>query len=124
MMRQRAVKLMKIFAVILAAGGLYALFYLKTGIGIPCMFRLVTGLKCPGCGVTHMCAALLHMDFKAAWESNSAIFSMLPAGAVLFVYTVYVYIREGRWPGQRWYNIIIGVMIAVMTVFGVVRNLT
>ncbi|MCI6020027.1 MAG: DUF2752 domain-containing protein [Clostridiales bacterium] len=115
---------MKIFAVILAAGGLYALFYLKTGIGIPCMFRLVTGLKCPGCGVTHMCAALLHMDFKAAWESNPAIFSMLPAGAVLFVYTVYVYIREGRWPGQRWYNIIIGVMIAVMTVFGVVRNLT
>ena len=45
---------------VICAGLLYAVFVKWSGIAIPCLFHLVTGLKCPGCGVTQMCVALLH----------------------------------------------------------------
>ncbi len=59
-------KRLRPLAFLLPAGGLYALFVHATGLMIPCPFRLITGLKCPGCGMTHMCMSLLRLDFKAA----------------------------------------------------------
>lgn len=122
-MKQRTVKLIKIFGIIIGIGLIYAAFYKVTGIGIPCMFRLMTGLQCPGCGVTHMCMALLALDFETAWQSNPAIFSMLVPGAVMAVYTIGFYIKNGKWPKQWWYNAIVGIMIVILLVFGVWRNL-
>ena len=46
------------------AGLLYGIFVSYTGLAIPCLFRKVTGLLCPGCGVTGMCVALLHLDWR------------------------------------------------------------
>lgn len=121
-MKRRALKTIKTFAMLIGIGLVYALFYMITGIGIPCMFRVITGFQCPGCGVTHMCIALLKLDFQTAWESNPAIFSLLPVGGLMFVYTIYFYIKFGKWPRSRWYNILIGIMIVVLVVFGVWRN--
>lgn len=42
-----------------AAGMLYCIWLHCTGLGIPCLFYLWTGFKCPGCGITRMCLALL-----------------------------------------------------------------
>ena len=33
---------------------------------IPCMFHQITGLYCPGCGVSRMCLALFRLDFVSA----------------------------------------------------------
>lgn len=49
------------------AGLLYGIFVSYTGLAIPCLFRKVTGLLCPGCGVTGMCVALLHLNWKGAF---------------------------------------------------------
>ena len=38
-------------ALLLAAGLGYALWVRLTGLALPCPFRAVTGLLCPGCGV-------------------------------------------------------------------------
>ena len=35
------------------AGGIYYLLIQFTPLRIPCFFRTVTGLQCPGCGVSH-----------------------------------------------------------------------
>ena len=45
------------------AGLLYGIFVSYTGLAIPCLFRKVTGLLCPGCGVTGMCVALVHLNW-------------------------------------------------------------
>ena len=45
------------------AGLLYGIFVSYTGLAIPCLFRKVTGLLCPGCGVTGMCVALLQLNW-------------------------------------------------------------
>lgn len=49
-------------------------------IGIPCLFRLATGLKCPGCGLTHAFAHILKLEFAEAWTDNKLSFIVLPAG--------------------------------------------
>ena len=49
--------------------GLSAL-YATTGIGMPCLFRSVTGWSCPLCGGTRMGSALLHGDIASAFAYN------------------------------------------------------
>ena len=43
-----------------------------------CVMRRVTGLGCPGCGLTRCFISLAHGDWAAAWSYN-------PAGLFLFV---------------------------------------
>lgn len=50
-----------------------SLVYRFTGVGLPCLFRLVTGWECPFCGATRMGAALLHGDILTAWRSNAVL---------------------------------------------------
>ena len=53
------------------AGLLYGIFVSYTGLAIPCLFRKVTGLLCPGCGVTGMCAGYVQNGrFRfARWQN-------------------------------------------------------
>lgn len=43
-----------------------------------CGFRALSGLPCPGCGLTRSLTALLHLDFGAAWSWNPLGFAALP----------------------------------------------
>lgn len=123
MQKDRAIKVIKSICLLIAIGIAYAIFCVLTGKGIPCIFNLITGLKCPGCGITHMCLALLRLDFVNAWQSNPVILCMLPAGAVLTGYSLYTYIKIGHMPNDRWYNVIIWIMVIILLIFGVVRNI-
>lgn len=51
-------KKLGISAMVLAAGFAYYLAA-RFFFAIPCMFRTLTGFKCPGCGITHMLVAEL-----------------------------------------------------------------
>lgn len=44
----------------------------------PCGFKVVTGLPCPGCGLTHCFTAMAHLDIFAAVNAN-------PFGVLLFL---------------------------------------
>lgn len=70
----------KVITIISAGGVLISYLILRrlTGFSIPCVFRLVTGLKCPGCGVTHMLDSLIKLDIKGAREANPFIFFTSP----------------------------------------------
>ena len=41
-----------------------------TGIGIPCIFYEVTGLRCSGCGNTHAVMGYMHFRWKEAFSDN------------------------------------------------------
>jgi hypothetical protein len=49
----------------------------------PCVFRTLTGLFCPGCGITRMLHALVHGDLARAAGMNLMVLAMLPAIALL-----------------------------------------
>lgn len=123
-MKQRIRRLIICSAVLLIVGVAYAVFYTRTGIGIPCPLRFLTGLKCPGCGVTRMCVSLLRGDFSAAWSYNPVILCLLPFFVFLGIQSIISYLKTGRVTFSRTVNRLIYGMIAVLLVFFIVRNIT
>jgi hypothetical protein len=52
---------------------------------VVCPFRLVTGLPCPGCGMTRAWVFLLHGRVRDAVVANAFVLVTLPAAAVVLV---------------------------------------
>ena len=57
---------------------LYAFEPGKTGFFPRCLFRVLTGLTCPGCGSTRAMHQLLHGHFAAAFMLNPLFLLALP----------------------------------------------
>ncbi|PIU19970.1 MAG: hypothetical protein COT18_04715 [Elusimicrobia bacterium CG08_land_8_20_14_0_20_59_10] len=76
-------------AVVLAVTALSGLAHLAGGSlvsALPhtqlCFFRALTGLPCPGCGMTHAFLALGRLDFAGAFAHNPLVF---PLAALLML---------------------------------------
>jgi len=82
----------------------------------PCMFKLLTGWNCPGCGGLRMTYDVLHGDPAAAVTDNVFALVALP---LLLVWVV-VRRRTGRPPFTPAVYWVIGVSVVAWTV---VRNL-
>lgn len=50
----------------------------RTGFFPVCLFRLVTGLTCPGCGTTRALHEILHGDFHEAFMLNPLLLVAIP----------------------------------------------
>lgn len=109
--------------ILLSVAVVYALFCYSTNLGIPCLFNLVTGLKCPGCGITRMFICLLRLDFKKAFYYNPAVFVSLPIFAFIFIKLSYNYIRKGRLYFNKGFEIFLYFLIGAFLIFGILRNI-
>lgn len=123
MKKKRFLKLVTIGMGFFLAGSLYALFVETTGWGLPCLFHVITGLYCPGCGVTHMCIALLHLDFITAAKSNVMVLCLLPVLLVLFLKNAVQYVKEGSYQLGKAENFILTAGIILLVGFGILRNI-
>ena len=101
----------------------YGLFYNITGYGIPCMLHKTTGLECPGCGLTRAIAAVVRLDFAAAFDFNL----LWPLYAAYFLWgsisMAAVYVKRGEagvLPGKTWMH---AVILAFVAGYGILRNL-
>ena len=122
-MKNRAITLLISIVIILAAGAVYIFLWKHTGIYIPCVFHLFTGLYCPGCGVGRMCYSLLSLDFYQAFRYNPGIMVILPI--LLFFLIVYLakYIRGKSTETHKTQHIIFIVLIIGLILFGIARNI-
>lgn len=107
----------------LAAGLGYAAWVRATGLGVPCPFHMLTGLYCPGCGVTRCISALLQGNWQAALRSNAAIVVLAPFFVWLGWAAARSYLACGSIRLARRQNAAVYVAIAALVVFGIVRNL-
>lgn len=121
---KRLCQVIKYMLLFILTGVLYGLFVEKTGFGIPCIFHLVTGWQCPGCGMTHMCIALLHLDIRTAYRSHPMMVVLLPVFGVVFVRYLVRYVYNGQRRLSRSENGIIYLCIALLLIYAVVRNLS
>lgn len=101
----------------------YLIFVWYFGFGVPCLFHLITGLKCPGCGVTRMVLSLAQLQFQEAWNSNAALLCLLPVGAVLAVDASITYVRTGNPFLHKWQKPVIWCIIVLLLIFGILRNI-
>ena len=80
--------LAKMFLISLALAGIYIRFSgqaFEAVYFLPCVFKGVTGMPCPGCGMTRACLAILQGEFTTAWRYHP--FSFLLIGlAILIVF--------------------------------------
>ena len=108
---------------LLTAGICYGAAVSKLGFGIPCLFRLATGLQCPGCGITHLALCLMHGDLSGAFHSNAMVLTLLPIGMILAAKVTLRYLKTGSKRPTKWENRAVIGMIVLLIGFGVARNL-
>ena len=114
-------KTTKTIIILFIIGSIYYIIYTATGIGIPCVFRQLTGLKCPGCGVTHMIAHLSQFEITAAYEDNQFLFLTWPFIVGELIYTTVLTARHKPMP--RINQILLLIYIVVLLIFAIIRNL-
>ena len=67
----------------LAVLALAAILILGMG-GVPCPIRTVTGVSCPGCGMTRACVCALRLDLAAAFRYHP-LWPMAPLLAAVYL---------------------------------------
>lgn len=78
-----------------ALAALYAGAPLLGSLPVLCPLRALTGLACPGCGITRATAALLHGRWQAAWTLHPAAYLVVLAAGAAAV-TALAEARRGR----------------------------
>jgi hypothetical protein len=58
--------------------------FAEIDILIPCLWKTIFNVRCPGCGLTRAFINLLSFDIAGAWASNPLIFIIFP-GLVYYV---------------------------------------
>ena len=101
------------------AGAGYYLFAAAFG-GLPCPFRLVTGFKCPGCGITTMILRLGRGDLAGAFWANPVQLATLPLLIGLILRQGWLRAKGRRF--GRWENTLCLIYAAGLLAWGVVRN--
>jgi hypothetical protein len=111
--------------VLALAGAAYALRETGGAGWMPgCIFRKVTGLDCPGCGMTRASYAMLHGRIGDAFAFNPVGMILLPLALIALGIEVLGWvmgrpmpfrIRSGRWGAA--------IFAAILIVWWVVRNL-
>jgi len=95
------------------------LYYLN--IPIPCIFHEITGLKCPGCGITRMFVSILHLNFIDAFYYNPLCFIYL---ILTIIYLIYYSICIFKKKTPKKINQKIWIILLIITVlFGIIRNI-
>ena len=90
---------------------------------LKCIFHEITGLHCPGCGVTRMISSILRLDFYQAFRYNPLVFILSP---FLLIYGI-IKLYEGMYDkfilNKRFEKIIVTFVIILLVIFGILRNI-
>lgn len=121
--KKRTLKVIMVIAGLLLAGLIYTYGALHWGWWLPCIFNWITGLKCPGCGVSRMCLALLRLDLKGAFYWNPAALLCMPLLIFIVGSLCLGYIRTGSLKIKRSQEVLCWIMAGFFVLFGIFRNL-
>ena len=114
---------------VLKVAGLTGLFLLacyfifSLNIGTLCIFKRITGLNCPSCGITRMGISLMRGDIKSAFRYNQLITVLLPLFAIYILFYLYRYLKLGTTKLSRWENVMMIIVSVVLILYAIVRNL-
>lgn len=120
--RARIAGKMKIYSWVAVVLVLYYIWVRSTGLALPCPIHALTGLYCPGCGITRLLMALAAGDVNAAYHWNPGLFWIAPVAVLDVIWYHYVYFRYGE-QNSRLHSICICIMIVVLLAYCIWRNI-
>ena len=124
MKKERLKHIFRINLVLIIVFIVYYVFNHLTGIYIPCIFFSITGLKCPGCGITHCLFEIIHLNFHEAFNHNQLVFIYLPFIITYYFYNTYLYLYDKKDKILTKIPNFIKIGIIIITLlFGIIRNL-
>ena len=92
----------------------------------PCLFHLLTGLYCPGCGTARAMYALVHGRFIDALRNN--IFAVFSLPFIIYSYIIH-YFRE-LFPNNKIFRkdifikpVLIKILVIFIILFWILRNI-
>ena len=88
---------------------------------MPCIIYRLSGFYCGGCGATRMLISLIRGDITGAYTQNRALFLLLPVWLTVFL--VLLLCRPCRRHGRKILFGLFLVSIAILFLFGILRNL-
>lgn len=123
-MKKRIVKVLGIYLILILTFVIYFIVNKYTGYFIPCLFREITGYKCPGCGITHLLFDIVNLRFKDAFLENPLVFIYLPFIIAYFIYRTYLFVSDKKDKILVKIPNFFKIAILVITIlYGVVRNI-
>ena len=90
---------------------------------IPCLFHKVTGLYCPGCGITRMIVSMFKGEFYQAFRYNMVMFVLFPFFIFFIVDYLFSVIRKKDALFRKIPSIILYILIGILILFAVLRNI-
>lgn len=121
--KRRLCGLLKKGGILVGIGAAYLIFVLVTSWRIPCVFYVLGGKYCPGCGITRMCVALARLDIPAAMSHNLLAFFLVPALLVIFLWKAVGFVKHGSWKRSKLETVFYLVAFVLCIVFTVMRNM-
>lgn len=107
-----------------AVGAFYLYHHNPYSYPLPCIFHLLTGLYCPGCGAGRACYSLLHLRFKDALSYNPLMTLLIP------LICLYIMVRVIDWmitggnhvDGKISVKLLVWILVLVF-IYGALRNI-
>lgn len=99
---------------------LMAILLIHGKIAIACVFYEITGLYCPGCGITRSILSLIDGDIYQAFRYNPIIFIDIP---LIIIASIIDFIYKDNKKVKKVTNAIYIMLLIITLVFGVLRNI-
>lgn len=100
----------------------YGLLFIVTGYGIPCPIHKLTGLYCPGCGISRMLLSLVRFDLYQSFRYNPLAFIYLVLFGIYTLVNLFYYIKNKSIIKLNNY-VYIFILISLIA-FGILRNIS
>ena len=102
----------------------YYKIYTEFNVGIPCLFKLITGYDCPGCGITRCLFSLINLDIKSAFNYNALVTILIVPFIIYYSYMNYCYVFGKNNNVKKHVNKISIILLFVCFVYGIIRNIS
>lgn len=88
---------------------------------IPCIFYEITGLYCPGCGVTRMFFSIINLDFYQAFRYNPLVFIILTLYIIYLIIKIIAKLLFKK--NLKIPQVILNIIIILLILYGILRNI-